>query len=69
MKLLSRLRDQPGATSPANRAPARGPAPLVYSRDEFLDPSDPAEFEPVVCAAPAQGEPVRKIRAGSASDR
>jgi hypothetical protein len=66
MKLLNRLRDQPGVAS-AGGAPGPRPAPLVYSRDEFLDPSDPAEFEPVLCGG--QAEPVRAIRAGVASDR
>jgi hypothetical protein len=66
MKLLNRLRDQPGVAS-AGGPPGPSPAPLVYSRDEFLDPSDPAEFEPVLCAG--QTEPVRAIRAGVTSDR
>jgi hypothetical protein len=66
MKLLNRLRDQPGVAS-AGSAPGPSPAPLVYSRDEFLDPSDPTEFEPVLCEG--HTEPVRTVRAGAASDR
>jgi hypothetical protein len=52
MKLLSRLRDHPGAEAAAADA-QRNPAQVTYSRDEFLDPSDPAEFEPVVSPEPA----------------
>jgi hypothetical protein len=66
MKLLNRLRDQPGI-APAGGAPCPSPASLVYSRDEFLDPSDPAEFEPVLSGG--QSKPVRTIRAGVASER
>jgi hypothetical protein len=66
MKLLDRLRGQPGVAS-VGGATGSHPAPLVYSRDEYLDPSDPAEFEPVLCEG--QTEPARTIRAGAASDR
>jgi hypothetical protein len=52
MKLLSRLRAHPKAAAPAAEA-QRSPAQVPYSRDEFLDPSDPAEFEPVVSHEPA----------------
>ena len=51
MKLLSRLREHSEAVAPAARTP-RDLAQLIYSRDEFLDPSDPAEFEPVLCEKP-----------------
>jgi hypothetical protein len=51
MKLLSRLRDHSEVVTPAARAP-RNPAQVSCSRDEFLDPSDPAEFEPVLCERP-----------------
>jgi hypothetical protein len=52
MKLLSRLRDHPEPAAPAADA-QRGPAQVTYSRDDFLDPSDPAQFEPVVSREPA----------------
>jgi hypothetical protein len=55
MKLLSRLRDHPKAPPCAAGTPLC-PAQVVYSRDEFLDPSDPTEFEPVVCGQPSAAE-------------
>jgi len=51
MKLLSRLRDNAEAVAPADAQ--HSPTQVAYSRDEFLDPSDPAEFEPVVSPEPA----------------